>query len=159
MEKTDDIEDVVAALGYLCLGTRFRRIGERLQAATQDILADAGVQVGYLPFLAAIDRLGPLAVGDMAKAIGVSQPAATKALGQLSKLKLVRQVPSPDDARRKLAQLTAEGQALVERSKTGGWLQVDAAVADLCALLEGPLLAQLAELERRLAERPLKDRL
>ena len=159
MEKANDIEDVVAALGYLCLGTRFRRMAERLQAATQEVLADSGVPVGYLPFLAAIDRLGSLTVGDMARATGVSQPAATKALGQLIKLGLLRQVAAPDDGRRKLAELTIEGRALVDRSKAGGWPQVEAAVADLCAGLEGSLLAQLSEIERRLAEQPLKGRI
>ena len=158
MEKTDSIEDVVAALGYLCLGTRLRRVAERLQAATQEILADSGVQVGYLPFLAAIDRLGALTVGDMARAMGVSQPAATKALGQLSKFGFVRQTVAPDDGRRKLAELTPKGRALVDRSKVGGWLQVEAAVSDLCAGLEGSVLTQLTEIERRLAERPLKER-
>ena len=29
------VEDVVRALGYLTLGTRMKRIGERLQADTQ----------------------------------------------------------------------------------------------------------------------------
>lgn len=76
-----DIEDVVRALGYLTLGSRFRRLGEQLQAGTQDILAELGsnVPVAQLPLLAALDRLGPLSVGEMARAMGISQPGITAA--------------------------------------------------------------------------------
>jgi hypothetical protein len=63
-------EDIIRAFGYLCLGSRFRRIGERLQADTQQIIDASGVaiQAGQYPFLAAIDRAGPLTIGELAEA-------------------------------------------------------------------------------------------
>src|SRR5690349_10409543 len=112
-------EDVVKALGYLCLGSRFRRIGERLQASTQEIIARSGVniQASQYPFVAALDRLGPLTVGDLALAVGISQPGATRTVSQLQELGYVVQRPSPQDQRRKLVSLTPEGQELVDYSK------------------------------------------
>lgn len=155
-----DIEDVVRALGYLTLGSRFRRLGEQLQAGTQDILAGLGsnVPVAQLPLLAALDRLGPLSVGEMARAMGISQPGITRSLLQLTELGVVSMSASVADRRRRVASLTAAGQDLVQRSQAGAWRKVEAAVADLCLGPDGPLLEQLARLEDGLAAQPLQQR-
>lgn len=160
MENDRNIEDVVRALGYLCLGSRFRRIGEQLQAGTQQILAGLGsdVPVAQFPMLAAIDRLGPLTVGEMAVAMGVSQPGITRSLLQLAELGVVELTASPDDGRRRVATLTGAGRDLVARSKAGVWTTIEAAVAELCDDLDGPLLQQLGTIEDRLAATPLHKR-
>lgn len=161
MDKVErDIEDVVRVLGYLTLGSRFRRLGEQLQAGTQDILAELGsnVPVAQLPLLAALDRLGPLSVGEMAHAMGISQPGITRSLLQLTELGVVSMSASEADRRRRVARLTAAGQDLVQRLRAGAWRKVEAAVADLCRCLDGSLLEQLAQLEDGLAAQPLQQR-
>jgi DNA-binding MarR family transcriptional regulator len=154
------VEDVVRALGFLCLGSRFKRLGERLQADTQRLLVtlDGEVQVGQYPLLAAIDRLGPLTIGEIAEAIGISQPGATRSLAQLNELGLITSRPAPDDQRVRVVSLTPKGQALIDRAKRDAWPRVEAAVADLCAPLAGPLLSQLAALEDGLQREPLRSR-
>lgn len=153
-------EDVVRALGFLTLGTRMRRIGERLQADTQDLLDE--LNVGFVPsqypFLAAIDRLGPLTVGELSEAVGVTQPAATKSVGLIARLGLLRVVASDEDQRRKIVSLTEKGQKLVDNARRDVWPQIERAVADLCAALDGPLLDQLAAIEDGLAAKPLARR-
>lgn len=153
-------EDVVRALGFLCLGTRLKRIGERLQAGTLELMGEmkAGLVPGQYPFLAAIDRLGPLTVGELAEAVGITQPGATKAVNQLAKLGLLRSLPSDNDQRRRIVTLTEKGQKLVDVSKRDVWPQIERAVTDLCAGLDGPLLDQLAAIEDGLAEQPLARR-
>lgn len=153
-------EDVVRELGYLTLGTRLKRIGERLQAQTQEIL-DAegfGIPAGQCPFLAAIDRSGPLTVGGLADAVGVTQPAATRSLSQLSTARLVAIKSASADQRRKEVRLTAKGRRLVERGKRVAWSRIEGAVRDLCDELNGPLLGQLAAIEDGLKERSLATR-
>lgn len=154
------VEDVVRTLGFLCMGSRLRRIGERLQADTQQIIEQAGlsIQAGQYPFLAAIDRAGPLTIGELAQAVGITQPGATRTVGQLLELGFIDMQPSPKDQRRRLVSLTSQGQALVDFSKRSVWPRIAAAVADLCADLEGPILEQLAVIEDRLAEAPLARR-
>jgi DNA-binding MarR family transcriptional regulator len=154
------IEDVVRELGFLTLGSRFRRIGERLQSDVQRLLDELGiaVQSGHFPTLAAIDRLGPLTIGEIAEAIGITQPGATRIVGQLAKARLVKVQPSRDDLRRRLASLTAHGQRLVDRSKHGLWRQIDKAVEEICGELSGPLLEQLAAIEKGLQAMPLDRR-
>ena len=39
------VEDVVRELGYLTLGSRLKRIGERLQAQAQVLLEEAGISL------------------------------------------------------------------------------------------------------------------
>jgi DNA-binding MarR family transcriptional regulator len=155
-----DIEDVVRALGYLCLGSRFKRLGEQLQAGTQEILAELGstVPVAQLPLLAALDRLGPLSVGEMARAMGVSQPGITRSLLLLAEIGVIDMTAPVDDRRRRIARLTQAGRTLVQRSQAGVWRKVEAAVADLCDGLDGPLLEQLARIEDGLAVQPLRRR-
>ncbi|KAA0700525.1 MarR family transcriptional regulator [Neorhizobium sp. P12A] len=154
-------EDVVRNFGFLCLGSRFRRIGERLQADTQAIIEEFGVtiQAGQYPFLGAIDRAGPLTIGELAESVGITQPGATRTLGQLTDAGLVEVRASEEDQRRKLVSLTDKGRALVERSRRDIWPVIEAAVRDLCGELSGPLLEQLATIEDGLAEAPLARRI
>src|SRR5256885_16046201 len=83
--EPDTIEDVVKELGYLTLGTRLKRLGERLQAQTQVLLEGAGIgfPASHFPILAALERLGPLSVGELTEALGVTQPGVTRLLDKL----------------------------------------------------------------------------
>lgn len=154
------VEDVVRTLGFLCMGSRLRRIGERLQSDTQQVIDEAGlgIQAGQYPFLAAIDRSGPLTIGELAQAVGITQPGATRTIGQLLELGFVDMQPAPDDQRRRLVSLTGKGQDLVDHSKMVIWPRIAAAVADLCGDLDGPILQQLAAIEDGLAAVPLARR-
>jgi DNA-binding MarR family transcriptional regulator len=154
-------EDIVRSLGFLCLGSRFRRIGERLQADTQQIIESFGItiQAGQYPFLAAIDRSGPMTIGELADAVGITQPGATRTLAQLVELGFVEMRASDEDQRRKLVSLTPSGIALVDRSKREIWPKIEAAVRELCGNLPAPLLEQLAGIEDGLTAAPLHRRM
>ncbi len=153
-------EDIVRAMGFLMLGTRFRRIAERLQGDATRIAAAHGVtiQSSQYPFLGALDRLGPLTIGELAEVVGITQPGATRTVGQLVKLGMVKARPGRDDQRQRVVSLTAKGQRQVDFGKQEVWPKVEAAVADLCGDLSGPLLDQLAAIEDGLTERPLDQR-
>jgi DNA-binding MarR family transcriptional regulator len=154
------VEDVVRTFGFLTLGTRMKRIGEHLQADTQRIIGDMGfaVQPAQFPFLASVDRLGALTIGEIAEAVGITQPGATRVVSQLAALGLVKVRQAPEDQRRRLVTLTRKGQELVDQSKRDLWPRIESAVADLCGELSGPLLKQLAAIEDGLAEKPLDRR-
>jgi DNA-binding MarR family transcriptional regulator len=154
------VEDVVRELGFLCLGSRLRRIGERLQADTQQVIGeyDLRIQAAQYPFLAAIDRTGPLTIGELAQAVGITQPGATRTVSQLLELGYVDMQASAEDQRRRLVSLTPRGQDLVDYSKGSVWPRIQQAVAELCGGLSGPILEQLAAIEDGLAEAPLARR-
>jgi DNA-binding MarR family transcriptional regulator len=153
-------QDVVKELGLLALGTRLKRIGERLQAQTQAVLESAGVATpaSHFPLLAALDRLGAMSVGELAEALGVSQPGVTRQLSNLQAEGLVQAQPSPSDLRSRTIDLTKSGKQLVARTKRSHWPMIEAAVTDACAADGRALLASLAALEQALAEESLNDR-
>jgi DNA-binding MarR family transcriptional regulator len=154
------MEDVVRSLGFLCLGSRLKRIGEQLQADVQRLLdgQDIPLQASQYPLLAALDKLGPLPVGELAQSLGVTQPGVTRSVSLLADLGLVEAIQSDGDQRRKVVSLTKSGQHLVDGAKRDVWPRIESAVADLCRDLSGPLLDQLAAIEDGLAAAPLDRR-
>lgn len=153
-------EDIVRDFGLLTLGSRLKRIGENLQANTQRILQEhgVGIQVTQYPYLAALDRDGALTVGEIAEAVGISQPGATRAIGQLSDAGLV-DISVGDDQRRRQVALTDAGRDVILFAKQTVWPDVEAAVTNLCNGFGTDLLQHLAAIEDGLAERPLTQRI
>lgn len=154
------VEDVVKELGYLTLGTRLKRLGERLQAQTQVLLEQANLEVpaSHFPLLGALDKLGALSVGELTEALGISQPGVTRMLDKLATEGLVQSVQSEDDRRVRTIALSKSGRQVVTRAKRMAWPVIEAAVADACTGGARPLLAVLAALETSLAAAPLNAR-
>jgi DNA-binding MarR family transcriptional regulator len=152
--------DVVKELGYLALGTRLKRLGERLQAQTQVLLEQAGLDVpaSHFPLLVAVDRLGPLNIGELTQAVGTSQPGVTRLVDKLIAADLLRSTQSTDDRRVRSIDLTKAGRQLIARAKRSALPVVEGAVADACAIPPRPLLALLAALEDALVAAPLSTR-
>ncbi|MBX3231423.1 MAG: bifunctional helix-turn-helix transcriptional regulator/GNAT family N-acetyltransferase [Labilithrix sp.] len=151
--------DLVADLGHLFLGSRLKRVAERLQADAAKVHRAMGVdaQPAEVALLAALDRFGPMTVSATVEALGVSQPAVTRTAAGLVERGLVASEPG-EDQRQKLLTLTRQGRALIAKAKKAAWPIIDEAVTALCAPLAGTLLEQLALLEQGLEERPLEAR-
>lgn len=154
------MEDVVRQLGILALGTRLRRLGEKLQSDTQEIMSgfDLPLSASQFPYLAALDRLGPLGVGELSQALGVAQPGVTRTVGLLGQAGLVEAVAAEGDQRRRIMRLTKQGRTIVAKAKADIWPMIEGAVADLCGDEGAPLLALLGEIEVRVAQRSLAKR-
>jgi DNA-binding MarR family transcriptional regulator len=154
------MHDVVKELGFLALGTRFKRIGESLQAQAQALLASNGMDMpaAHFPLLAALDRLGPLGVSELSQAVGVSQPVVSRSLLGLESNGLVDSTPVAADRRVRCIRLSRKGRELVRHAKSAAWPAIEAAVAQACKPLKGPLLDQLSALEAALEQTPLLQR-
>lgn len=96
-----------------------------------------------LEALAAASR--PLSVGEIADAVGVDQPRASRLVQQAVQLDLVRREADPDDARRTRVALTDAGTRLVRGFRGERREAIDAA-------LSGFTEAERAELARLLAK-------
>ena len=143
------VEDIVRGKGYLTLGSRMKRIGERLQGEVQQLIDGRGVsiQAGHYPLLACLDENGPLAIGDLAEALGVSQPGVTRTVGQLARQKVVAVRRGRQDQRTKLVELTAGGRALVDEGRREIWPEIVSCLTEIMEGRSGDLLAQLDALE------------
>jgi DNA-binding MarR family transcriptional regulator len=153
-------EDIVRKMGFMTLGSRFKRIGERMQADVLRFMEqmDIPAQPSQCPLLIALDDNGPLTVGELAEAVGTSQPGVTRNLARLTELRLIAPAPAGADGRQKAVVLTAAGKRILERAKREVWPHIEAAVAEICEGLKGPLLTQLTAIEDGLAEAPLDQR-
>lgn len=153
-------DDILAEIGPVFLGSRLKRLAERLQADAGRIVRGEGFD--FLPsqftLLAAIDRYGPMTVGQAVEVMGLSQPAITRSMTGLIEQGLVETVRSNADGRLKTMQLTPLGADTFARARAAIWPRMDAAVKSLCAGASGPLLDQVAQIERELARVPLDRR-
>ena len=152
--------DLLAECGHLFLGSRLKRLAERLQADAAKLHRAMGVdaQPAELALLAAIDRYGPMTITQAVASLGVSQPAVTRTAAGLVERGVLATESDDADHRQKTLALTKRGRALVGKARTATWPAITEAVQAMCAPLEGTLLEQIAELERQLMEHPLDAR-
>jgi len=152
--------DLIAELGHAFLGSRLKRLAERLQADAVKVHRALGVeaQPAELALLGAIDRFGPMTVSAAVESLGVSQPAVTRVAAALVERGVLVAASDEHDQRQKTLSLTRRGKALIAKAKREAWPLIDQAVASMCTPLQGSLLEQLAGLERALVERPLETR-
>lgn len=150
--------DVLADEGGVMLGSRLRRLGERLRAGAEAIGRDCGLPTvpAQMPLLTALWRHGPLGVSEAAELAGVSQPAITRIARQLKRMGLVAAIEDEPDRRVRRLTLTPEGRSTMALAETALWPRIRAAVAEACDV--EALLAQVAALEAELAKRPLERR-
>jgi DNA-binding MarR family transcriptional regulator len=152
------VTDVIAHHRGVLLGSRLKRLAERLQGDAAQIIQAARVQAqpGQMGLLAALED-GPLTVGQLAEAVGSSQPGVTRAIGQLAALELVQTVQG-SDLRQRHVSLTAAGQEAMARVRMHVWPGVGLAVDEMCGGETDALLALVARVEAAMDESPMLER-
>lgn len=152
------MSDVLRDMGAGFLGSRLKRLGERMQAGAARVITGAGLEVqpAHMPLLVALDDRA-LTIGQLVQAVGISQPGVTRGIGQLVAMGLAR-AETGSDQRHRTISLTDDGVAAIARAKLLVWPQVAEAVDTLLAGRADELLAIIADVEDALAATPL-DRL
>lgn len=150
--------DILREAGPVFLGSRLKRLAERMQAEAAIAIADADLpcQPGHMALLAALAR-GPQSVSQLVAAVGTSQPGVTRAVGQMAQLGLV-DTATGRDQRQRLVSLTPEGEAAHATALTDVWPRIGAAVVSLLASIPGDFLASVEQIEEALTDRSLLDR-
>ncbi len=146
-------DDLIADLGHLTLGSRMRRIGERLQATTQGYLDRQGVDipVSHLTVLYVLRQKAPQTIGEIAQTLGLSQPGVSRMVDRLSAEGWVATAQSQSDRRQREVSLTGKAETLVVQAETKFWPLIEASVAATCEGLSGSLLDQLSGFEAAIA--------
>jgi DNA-binding MarR family transcriptional regulator/N-acetylglutamate synthase-like GNAT family acetyltransferase len=154
------VGDLLKEREHLFLGSRLKRLAERMQGDVVRVAERAGlsIQPSQYPVLATLDRYGPQTIGELTRALELSQPAVTRAASRLVEIGLVEVSRVRKDQRHKTVSLTAAGEAAMARSKAMVWPHIEAAVVEMTQGLTGSLFDQIAALEAMLAERPLDER-
>jgi len=96
---------------WVTLARAYRAIEAR---AAEDV-ARHGLTLAEFGVLEALHHLGPLPLGELQRKVLVSSGGITWLADGLERRGLLRRVPSEQDRRVRIASLTGEGRALVER--------------------------------------------
>jgi DNA-binding MarR family transcriptional regulator len=97
-------------------------------------------------------------IGDLSRALGVTQPGVTRMTATLESAGLVRSGVAEDDGRARLVTLAPAGRQLLVRLRRRTFPSIEAAVREACDDDSGRFLAQLARLEDALEATPLSAR-
>ncbi len=153
--------DLITALGHLCLGSRLKRLGERMQAGVSAVLAEQGhdVQPAQLPILMALHLEGAMTINTLSERVGFSQPGVSRAIATLTSLGMVEAGRGGQDRRERRIALTAGASAQMSQFERTLFPATDRAVAQLCDEAGADLLADLARIEAGLAQAPLDGRI
>ncbi|UDY22626.1 MarR family winged helix-turn-helix transcriptional regulator [Nocardioides sp. Kera G14] len=136
-----DLESLGGGL-LLCIGALRRRL---LQLPHVD-----GVTIPELQVLARLDRFGPQTGSALAKVEQISPQAVGATVTSLEGKGLVSRASDPEDGRRVVWSLSAEGREIVLRKRGVRAGQVAAALAELDPADVSALAAALPALERLL---------
>jgi len=151
--------DLLAGFGVGFLGSRLKRLAERMQADAAEVARalDLPVQPAQMSLLMTIRLHGPISVGELAERLQLAQPTVTRALGTLGEFVEARRAPG--DARSKSLALTPAGEALLVRVQTELLPRIEPAAAELVEGLTGDFMQGLAKVEARLAQTSLLGRI
>lgn len=154
------MRDILQDLGAIALGSRLKRLSDRLLADAAAILAraDIPIQPTHVGLMAALERDGPLTISQTVERLGVSQPAVTRTASSLVDLGLVTTAPDADDGRARRLTLTAAGAAIMAQVRTEIWPRLSPVVSALCDGREAALLDLIGRIEANLGERSMTDR-
>lgn len=147
--------DLLRDLGPAYLGSRLKRLGERMQAGAAQLTLAAGLpmQPSHMSLLTALDG-HVMTIGALAEAVGASQPGITRGVRQLVKLGLVRSQPGADQRKRSIS-LTPAGVNALARARLHVIPAVEDAVHALMDDKIGAFMAQIDRIETTLAQTPL----
>lgn len=157
----DSRTDLIADLGHLCLGSRLKRLGERMQAGVSRHLTERGcaVQPAQLPVLWALGVEGPLTIGALGERLGISQPGVSRAVAALDAMGMVTIGRQARDGRLRTVAITETGRALMADLSADLFPAVRGAVAAICDATGADVLAVIARIEAQMDRQPLEDRI
>ncbi|MES2058006.1 MAG: bifunctional helix-turn-helix transcriptional regulator/GNAT family N-acetyltransferase [Pseudomonadota bacterium] len=152
--------DVVSERPLLFLGSRLKRLAEQMQNDVTLFSQRAGIAIlpGQYPLLVTLGDHGPQTVGELARAMRMSQPAITQNLRKLVTTGYIEISHDDADKRTRTVSLTPAGEAALALSERMVWPSVKAAVSEVIDGLSGSLLDQLSTIEKRLSDQPLNSR-
>ena len=146
--------DHMQSFGSLSLGSRLRRLSDRLVQDVADLYRSQGIELSptYFPLFNLIRQQGAMTVTEAAEKLGVSHPAISKIARKMLAEEWISKVADPDDERRQMLLLTPKSEALVIRVEPI-WREVKGHLDTLMDAQQYPLLNALAEFEQLVDQR------
>lgn len=150
--------NVIDESGILAISTRLQRLAETLRKDGVLIYKANNIdfEPKWFPVIYTLYFKPVLSVVEIANEIGYTHPSTITLLKELEKEKLIRSKKDKADERKRLLQLTAKGQALIEQMKPV-WEIMKAATTELTNT-QNNLMKAIAEVEEQISEQSFFSR-
>lgn len=151
--------DFVNDLGYLVLGSRLRRLSDRIMASGQEIYRSAAIdfEPRWFPVFRLLADHGPMTVGVCARRLGLTHAAVSQTASAMAKRGIITSRKDADDERRRLLELTDKGRDLLPFLRDI-WEDIESGIRDAVDYGGVDVLAAVEGLEQALAVQSLSER-
>lgn len=152
-------DDFLNELGELALGSRLKRISEKMLANAAQIYQsfDLNIQPKWFTLLALLDAKKQVTVVEAAKQLGLSQPALSQFCKQLLAEGLITLTVPEQDSRQRQLQLSSLGKQRVHEMKPI-WRAVELAAIDLATEANNDFYRALITFEKAFEKQDLVAR-
>ena len=142
--------NVIDESGILAISTRLQRLSDQLRKDGTLIYKANGIdfEPKWFPVIYTLHLRSVLSVVEIANEIGYTHPSTISLLKELEKEKLIRSKRDKADERKRLIQLTAKGQELIDRMKPV-WEVMTGALTEL-AKTQNNLMQAIGEVEEQM---------
>jgi DNA-binding MarR family transcriptional regulator len=142
--------NVIDESGILAISTRLQRLSDQLRKDGTLIYKANGIdfEPKWFPVIYTLHLRSVLSVVEIANEIGYTHPSTISLLKELEKEKLIRSKRDKADERKRLIQLTAKGQELIDRMKPVWGVMIEA-LTEL-AKTQNNLMQAIGEVEEQM---------
>ncbi|MFQ3192571.1 MAG: DNA-binding MarR family transcriptional regulator/ribosomal protein S18 acetylase RimI-like enzyme [Paraglaciecola sp.] len=155
--------DFLNELAELALGSRIKRMSERMLGSASDIYQEFGLNINpkWFTLMALLyvkdNKKQVLTIVEASNLLGLSQPALSQFSQQLQNQKLIKIIKDPSDSRKRILSLTPQGRKQVKEMKPI-WNAVQQAAIDLCTEHNNDFYRSLLLLEKSFSSESLLSR-
>ncbi len=153
------MDDFLAGLGALALGSRLKRLSDQLMQDGMRVYEAQGLgfQPRWFPVCAYLQRHGPTSITALARGLGVSHPGINKIANELIEARIVTPYRDRGDKRKRVLALTSEGRSILSDLE-GVWRQIRQALQGLVDEGGGDFIRSLTQLELVISRMSFYDR-
>jgi DNA-binding MarR family transcriptional regulator len=154
-----DSKDFIKELGALGLGSRLRRLSDRLNESVTRIYRDQEVvfEPYWFPIVYLLHKQKELSVTEIAEILQLTHPAIIHTVKKLTKQGYLKSRNDKSDRRRNILSLSAKGRSAVKKLLPI-WKHIHKKADELLNEADINLLAIISQIESTLDEKELYER-
>ncbi len=151
--------DVIRQLGPLALGSRLKRLSDRLMQDGIKIYKHVGLdfEPKWFPVYYYLAEIGPSSVMEIARGVGITHPSVNQIAKEMISKGYVAAYKDPKDKRKRVLALSSLGKSQ-KSSLQRIWRVIDQVITDLIAESDQDLLDKIHALEENLQKTSFEQR-